>query len=60
MCGCVSGEVLRQCIAGNPSDIYLPPVCSLQRWFMYAYEVHSLLPLAPCTVFMSSLPDKVR
>ena len=42
MCGCVPGEVLRQCSAANPADIYVPSVRSLQRSFRY--EVYLLLP----------------
>ena len=56
MCACVSGEVLRQCSAANPADIYVPSVCSLQRSFMYAE-----LAGATCTcVLMSFLTDHVR
>ena len=36
MCGCVPGEVLRQCSAANPADIYVQSVCGLQRSFTYA------------------------
>ena len=36
MCGCVPGEVLRQCSAANLADICLPSVCSLWRSFTYA------------------------
>ena len=35
MCGCMPGEVLRQCSAANPVDIYVPSVCSLRSSFMY-------------------------
>ena len=31
MCSCVSGEVLRQCSAANPADIYVPSMTVLYR-----------------------------
>ena len=37
MCSCVPGEVLRQCSAANPADIYVPFVRSLWRSFMFAH-----------------------
>ena len=30
MCGCISGEVLRQCIAANPADII---ICAISTQF---------------------------
>ena len=36
MCDCIPGEVLRQCSAANPADIYVPSVRSLRRSFAYA------------------------
>ena len=33
MCSCVPGEVLGQCSAANPADIYVPSVRTLQRSF---------------------------
>ena len=47
MCGCVPGEVLGQCSAANPADIYMLSARSLRRSFTYArrrardYDVHS-------------------
>ena len=35
MCGCVPGEIVRQCSAANPADIYVPSVRSLRRPFTY-------------------------
>ena len=36
MCGCVPGEVLRQCSAANPADIYMLSIRNLRKSFTYA------------------------
>ena len=44
MCNCVPGEVLRQCSAANPSDIYVPSMTLLGlRKFLYFMPVLTLL-----------------
>ena len=53
MCSYVSCEVLRQCIAANPADIYMPSVCSLWRSFPY-HSVMAVLSLIKKNPFYMS------
>ena len=48
MCNCVPGEVLRQCSAANPADIYVPSmtVLGLRK---IPFIFHARIDTAVCT-----------
>ena len=69
MCNCVPGEVLRQCSAANPADIYVPSMtvlglrkipfyisCPYRHCCLYAYVY---IILTPHEYYMVLLPALV-
>ena len=61
MCSCVSGEVLRQCSAANPADIYVPSMTVLYRLLRkipFYINFHACIDTAVCTYMCILTPNE--
>ena len=51
MCSCVSGEVLKQCRATNPADIYVPSMAVLYRLKGKSHFILIFMPVLHCCLY---------
>ena len=57
MCSCVPGEILRQCSAANPADIYVPSMTVLGEKSHFTFHAH--IDTAVCTfVYIKLTPNE--